>query len=109
MASGAHRNLPFREEMHARERIFRLSPGSGLHVPVYCPHWVRVDADVSISFSVTFRSRVSLRRDAVLRFNSRLRRGGLDPTMPGRRVLNDELKYFAERVLKRFERNRPTL
>jgi hypothetical protein len=106
MASGAHRNLPFREALHARENLFELRPGDGLHVPVHCPHWVRVNDQVSISLSITFRSRVSVRRDAALRFNARLRRWGLNPTKPGRWIAGDELKLYAERVFDRVGRLR---
>lgn len=106
MASGAHRNLPFREALHAREKLFNLHPGDGLHVPVHCPHWVRVDDQVSISLSITFRSRISIRRDAALRFNARMRRWGLSPTRPGQSSAGDKLKHFAERVVERVERVR---
>ena len=106
MASGAHRNLPFREALHTREKLFHLHPGDGLHVPVHCPHWVRVDNQVSISLSITFRSRISVRRDAALRFNARLRRWGLSPTKPGQSSSGDELKHFAERLVERVERMR---
>ena len=106
MASGAHRNLPFRESLHDRESLFHLHPGDGLHVPVHCPHWVRVDDKVSISLSVTFRSKVSMRRDAALRFNARLRRLGLSPTKPGKWVAADELKHYAERIIERVKRMR---
>ena len=106
MASGAHRNLPFREALHGRETLFNLHPGDGLHVPVHCPHWVQVDDKVSVSLSITFRSQVSIRRDAALRFNARLRRWGLSPTKPGRWIAGDGLKHYAERVLERVERMR---
>jgi hypothetical protein len=103
-ANGAHRNLPFTEDMHRHEKLFHLRPGTGVHVPMHCPHWVRVDDVVSVSFSVTFRSRVSARRDAVLRINSRLRRFGFEPAKPDRHVWNDELKFFADKVIIRAAR-----
>jgi hypothetical protein len=103
-AHGAHRNLPFTEDMHRHETLFHLRPGSGVHVPMHCPHWVRVDDEVSVSLSVTFRSRLSARREAVLRVNSRLRRFGHEPAKPGRHVWHDELKFFAERAIGRIAR-----
>jgi hypothetical protein len=99
--TGAHRNLPFNEQMHDHETLFEMRPGVGIHVPMYCPHWVRVGPEVSVSFSITFRSRNSARREAVLRMNSRLRSRGLTPTPPGKQLLNDELKYFTDRVVTR--------
>jgi hypothetical protein len=108
-ANGAHRNLPFEEKLRARQKIFDLQPGYGLHVPVHCPHWVRVADQVSVSLSITFRSRASERRLAVLRFNSRLRRLGFEPTRPGRDFVRDQLKHFSERVIGRIagRRNAP--
>lgn len=103
-AHGAHRNLPFTEDMHRSEQQFNLAPGTGLHVPMHCPHWVKVDDAVSVSFSITFRSRSSARREAALRVNSRLRRLGYQPTKPGQQTWNDEVKFFAERAIKRMAR-----
>jgi hypothetical protein len=103
-ANGAHRNLPFSESLHRHEKLFHLAPGNGLHVPMHCPHWVTVDDAVSVSFSITFRSRASARREAALRVNSRLRRLGYQPTKPGQQTWHDEVKFFAERVLKRMAR-----
>jgi hypothetical protein len=103
-ANGAHRNLPFTEAMHGREILFQLAPGTGLHVPMHCPHWVRVDDDVSISFSITFRSRFSARREAALRINSRLRRLGYEPAKPGLHPWRDEVKFFADRAISRTAR-----
>lgn len=101
---GAHRNLPFSPQMHRHERLFQLTPGNGLHVPMQCPHWVRVGDAVSISFSITFRSRFTARRESVLRANAALRHWGIDPTRPGLKPLTDELKFFAERAVRRAAR-----
>jgi hypothetical protein len=99
MACGAHRNLPYTEDMAALGRPFLLTPGDGVHVPMYCPHWVRVGQSVSISLSVTFRSGVSARRDAALRVNARLRRFGFTPLPPGRSVWRDHVKEVVDRAL----------
>lgn len=99
--NGAHRNLAFGDAVQGRETLFHLQPGTGLHVPMFCPHWVRVDEAVSISLSITYRSRFSARREAVMKLNSRLRRLGAVPSPPGRHPLRDEAKFFAERVIRR--------
>jgi hypothetical protein len=104
MASGAHRNLPFTEDMAALGRPFQMSPGDGVHVPMYCPHWVRVGQAVSISLSVTFRSLVSVRRDAALRVNARLRKLGLNPVPPTQSPWRDQVKHAVDRALCRMER-----
>jgi hypothetical protein len=81
-----------------------MSPGDGVHVPMYCPHWVRVGPSVSISLSVTFRSRISVRHDAALRVNARLRRLGINPVPPARSPWRDHIKHAVDRALGRMER-----
>jgi hypothetical protein len=107
MASGAHRNLPYTDDMAALGRLFRLAPGDGVHVPMYCPHWVRVGQVLSISLSVTFRSRLSMRRDAALRVNARLRRFGMNPVPPTQPGWRDLVKEAVDRALGRIERAAP--
>lgn len=102
--AGTHRNLPFHPDMHRHEHLFQLTPGNGLHVPMHCPHWVRVGDAVSISFSITFRSRYSVRRESVLRANAALRQYGFNPTRPGVKPLTDELKFFGDRAVRRIAR-----
>jgi hypothetical protein len=104
MASGAHRNLPYTDDMADLGRPFPMGPGDGVHVPMYCPHWVRVGDAVSISLSVTFRSQVSVRRDAALRVNARLRRFGINPVPPTQSPWRDQVKHVVDRALGRIER-----
>ncbi len=40
----------------AKSWTFDLQPGSGLHFPVTYPHWVKNADEVSISFSIAFRT-----------------------------------------------------
>jgi hypothetical protein len=53
---GAHRNQPYREVWEPKGDWHSMGPGTGVHIPVTAPHWVRVLEDVSISFSVTFET-----------------------------------------------------
>jgi hypothetical protein len=102
--AGGHRNLKYREEFADRAQTFLLQPGEGLHFPVAAPHWVQNEDEVSISYSITFRTRQSLRRCAVHRFNAGLRRWGWTPTPVGRSPWRDELKYQLARVGRRLRR-----
>jgi len=54
-------------------------------------------------FSITYRSRFSARREAVLRLNSRLRNMGGEPAPPGGHPLRDTMKFYTERVIRRIE------
>jgi len=96
-----HRNLPYREEFVSRERVFELGPGDGVHVPVTTPHWVEVGDQVSVSFSITFRSDVTERRAAIYATNAALRARGLRPRPPGLSPTRDELKHFLYRAGRR--------
>jgi len=77
--SGAHPNLVYREGYEAYAEQIKLEPGQGLHFPVVAPHYVRNGDQVSISFSITFRSELSRQRESLYRFNGALRRLGLMP------------------------------
>ncbi|HEX2648635.1 MAG TPA: hypothetical protein VHN19_01710 [Burkholderiales bacterium] len=101
---GAHRNLVFRERYRARAAAFVLSPGVGVHVPVTAPHWVQNGPAVSISFSITFRTRATARRAHAHRANGLLRRLGLEPSPVGTSVFGDELKHLLLRGVDRVQR-----
>jgi hypothetical protein len=78
------RNLPYDPSYDASAMKLFLQPGDGIHVPVTAPHWVKVGDEVSISFSITFRSRLSARTAFVYRTASRIRHLGLSPPDAGR-------------------------
>jgi hypothetical protein len=56
------------------------------------PHWVQNGPRASVSLSITFRSRESLRADRVHRINSRMRRLHLHPTPAGASPARDRAK-----------------
>jgi ribosomal protein L16 Arg81 hydroxylase len=68
---GGHRNL---ETMPVDVRAFEMRPGDGTYVPSFAPHFVKNGPAVSVSLSITFRTRVSERAENVHVFNSNLRR-----------------------------------
>jgi hypothetical protein len=99
---GAHRNLVFKDAYQKRAHVFELRPGEGLHFPVTWPHWVKVHDQVSVSFSITFRTRATERREVLYQVNRYLRCRGFRPTPVGRFRLRDTVKYNVYRVLRRF-------
>ena len=101
---GGHRNQPFPDAIGPLAQTFALAPGDGLHIPVHTPHWVKNGDQVSVSFSVTFRSRRIARDAAVHWLNGRLRRFGLSPRPPGEAAARDIAKYWTARVAARAER-----
>jgi hypothetical protein len=100
----ASRNLPWKDDYAARGTPFVLEAGDGMHVPVMTPHWVKNGPQVSISFSVTWRSEWSYRAADAHGFNSVLRRVGLTPARPRRYPEQNRAKAAAWRVLRRLSR-----
>jgi hypothetical protein len=98
---GSHRNMPFKEEWHARALAFDLVPGQGLHFPVTAPHHVRVGPDYSVSFSITFRTPDLERRANVHHVNAALRRRGWAPRPVGQSPWRDAWKHHAYRAWRR--------
>ncbi len=71
---------------------FRLAPGKAVHIPVNAPHWVRNDANVSVSLSINFEWKDESLFN-VYRANYFLRKAGLHPTPPGRSRVKDRAKH----------------
>jgi hypothetical protein len=94
--SGQHRNI---ETRPVDEETFDLLPGDGVYVPPNAPHWVQNGDEVSISLSVTWRTRTTGRTGAVLAMNHKLRKRGLHPHAPGSSRLADATKVTAHRAL----------
>ncbi|MDB5697744.1 MAG: Cupin-like protein [Alphaproteobacteria bacterium] len=101
--SGGPRNLPWCDEFAARGRAFALAPGDAVYVPVTSPHWVQNGSEVSISFSITWRSRWSFHEADAHAFNKRLRRIGLDPAPPRPFPQSNLVKSLAHRTLRKAE------
>ena len=92
-AGGTRNLLQLSAESEAKASVFELRPGLGVHVPVNAPHWVRNGAEPSVSFSVTFRTGASERREIGYRINHHLRRLRLTPRPVGHSPAVDGVKY----------------
>lgn len=104
---GGHRNLPIREQAEAADNVFELETGDALYVPAHSPHWVQNGNEVSVSFSVTFRSKALAREALIHKLNGRLRRLGLNPKPYGLSNGIDNIKHQTSRCLKKvFSRQR---
>jgi len=84
--------LPYKDEFLPRATMFDLNPGESLHFPFGAPHWVRNGNEVSISFSITYRSLRAEKQAVVYHLNKRLRRFGLQPTPPFQSGWRDAVK-----------------
>ena len=88
-------NAPvYRPEYQDRAISYKMMPGSGVHIPVNCPHWVQNDNNISVSLSVNFQFLDSMRAN-IYRTNYYLRKFGVKPSAPGLHSTRDIAKSFA--------------
>lgn len=98
---GSHRNLHWEDSFMAKGEAVRLRPGEAILVPVKAPHFVQNGPKVSVSFSITWRSRRSIAEGELHSFNATLRRRGL-PVLPvGKRPERQALARLALRVMRK--------
>ncbi len=102
--NGGHRNLPWRDDFAAHGTAFALEPGKAVYVPVKAPHWVRNGPEVSISFSITWRSKWSYREEYAHRMNALLRKAGMRPELPKRYPHQNHLKSLGYRLVDKAKR-----
>jgi hypothetical protein len=76
-----------------RAKVFRLTPGGAVHIPVTAPHWVQNDNNVSVSLSINFEWKDELISN-VYRANFILRSLGIRPRSPGVSHLVDSTKHL---------------
>jgi hypothetical protein len=99
--AGGTRNLVCRDEEGKKARVYELAPGQGLHFPVTMPHWVQNGPEVSISFSVTFRTAETDRREILYRIHHRLRKMGITPPRVGAYPWRDQSLFLAFDAVRR--------
>ncbi len=93
-----HRNLIYKDQFKEREDAVVLQLGDAIHVPIHAPHWVKNGHDVSISFSITFRSNQSQKNVRIHTLNARLREIGINPKGQGESALVDSSKDLLDRT-----------
>jgi hypothetical protein len=99
----------YKPEFQARARVFELTPGTGVHIPVNAPHWVRNGPDVSVSLNFNFDVHAALLGDRY-RANYWARKLGLNPQSPRHDVLEVSLlggAYGAMRALRHWLNGAP--
>jgi hypothetical protein len=79
----------------AREHVFHLSAGKGLHQPQNAPHWVETCSSQSISYSVVLETESTRSLGRTRAFNHYIRRAGIAPAEPGQHPAADMLKANA--------------
>ncbi len=80
--TGGPRTVPWKDEYEGRGVAVTLCPGDAIYVPLKWPHYVKNGPEVSVSLSVTWRSRWSYGEADTRAFNKILRNFGIDPAPP---------------------------
>jgi Cupin superfamily protein len=75
-----------------RFETFTLGPGDGVYIPPYAPHWIVCHHNVAIGLSCSVRTATSHRVELAHTFNTKLRRLGIHPRLPGARPRLDGAK-----------------
>jgi len=81
----------YKPELQDRAEVLMMEPGTGVHIPVNAPHWLKNGDNISISVSINYHGYDS-ERAAIYRTNHWLRRLGLNPKPPFRSSVVDQLK-----------------
>ena len=89
---------------NARDYVFDLVPGKGLHQPQNAPHWVQTKGTRSVSYTFVFETRAARMRSRARGFNHYLRSAGLKPRAPGQAPIRDAAKGRAMQVMARARR-----
>ncbi len=100
-AGGGPRNLPWDDTFADYGTDHRLEPGQAIFVPVMSPHYVRNGDKPSISLSITWRSEWSYAETDAHAMNSVLRKFGFNPAPPRRYPVNNAVKSFGYRALRK--------
>ncbi|MBV8114314.1 MAG: hypothetical protein JO300_06200, partial [Silvibacterium sp.] len=81
----------YKPQYQDRAHVILMKPGTGVHIPVNFPHWLKNGNNVSISLSISYQYK-DWQRKYVFQANYYLRKIGLNPTPPGRSALLDNTK-----------------
>jgi hypothetical protein len=81
----------YKPQFQNRAFVYEMKPGTGVHIPVNSPHWLKNGDNVSISISISYQYK-DTNRKYVYQANYYLRRLGFEPTPPGRSSLLDTTK-----------------
>lgn len=93
----------YKPQFQDRAFVSHMRPGTGVHIPVNFPHWLKNDDNVSVSLSISYQYKDWARKN-VYQANYYLRKMGLQPTPPGRSAAVDYSKRVAVEMALRTKR-----
>jgi hypothetical protein len=95
-----NRAARYKPECESRAIVYQMRPGSGVHIPINSPHWLRNKNNISVTLNVNFQF-YDRHWANLYRANYYLRRAGIAPHPPGVHPVSDRLKSAAFTVLQR--------
>jgi hypothetical protein len=94
--------VTYRQELEDRAKVFTLRPGTGVHIPLNNPHWVKNGDEISVSLSINYQYKDDRRKNIYLA-NYYLRQAGLKPKPPGTSKIIDHMKASAVTVGRKID------
>ncbi len=100
-AKHSREKLVWNEQVQKRAHVFEFKPGLGAYMPQTAPHWVKNGADVSVTFSCTYYTEATRRRQLLHRTNHSLRQLGYRPQPVSGDGLREQVKHLGLRAVQR--------
>lgn len=95
-----NRAARYKPELESRAFVYQMRPGSGVHIPINSPHWLRNGNNISVTLNINFQFH-DRHWANLYRANYYLRRAGVRPNPPGAHPVSDRIKSAAFTVLQR--------
>jgi hypothetical protein len=95
-----NRAARYKPEYESRAIVYQMHPGTGVHIPINSPHWLRNGNSISVTLNVNFQF-YDRHWANLYRANYYLRQAGIVPHPPGVHPLSDQLKSAAFTAMQR--------
>lgn len=95
-----NRAAVYKPEFEPRAFVYHMRPGTGAHIPINSPHWLRNRNNISVTLNVNFQFHDHHWAN-LYKANYYLRRAGLTPASPGEHPMADRLKSLAFTAVQR--------
>lgn len=89
-----NRAAVYKPEYESRAMVSHMHPGTGVHIPINAPHWLRNKNNISVTLNVNFQFHDRYWAN-LYRANYYLRRAGITPSAPGTHRVSDYVKSLA--------------
>jgi len=89
-----NRASQYKPQFEERALVYDMVPGTGVHIPVNTPHWLKNGNNVSITLNVNFQFH-DAEISNLYKANYYLRKLGLKPAIPGTHKTADRAKAWA--------------